>query len=94
MIDFVSNNPYLVIALILIASTGIAVFFVGYLASLIYSFGDGIGWGLGVLLIPFFVFYYCYRFYPKTLYPIKLLVIGILIELPVAPFIYHVVRLS
>lgn len=92
MIDFILNNPYLVIALILIASTGIAVFFVGYLAALIYSFSDGIGWGLGVLFIPFFILYYCYRFYPKTLYPIKLLVIGILIQLPVMPFIYHALK--
>jgi hypothetical protein len=92
VIDFVANNPYLVIALILIASTGIAVFFVGYLAAMIYSFSDGIWWGLGVLFIPFFIFYYCYRFYPKTLYAIKLLVLGILIELPVAPFIYYALK--
>jgi hypothetical protein len=79
--------------LMIVAAIGGALLLVGYLMTIAYAFSDGIKWGLGVVLIPFFAFYYIYRFWKKAAYPGKLLIIGSLLDVPIVfAFIFILLR--
>lgn len=83
MLDFFRHYPNLVIVLMIIAGIGGAMFLLGYLMSIIVAFSDGIKWGIGVVLVPLFAYYYVYRFWDKAAYPGKLLIAGALILFPI-----------
>lgn len=83
MLDFFRNYPNLVVLLMVVAGVGGAMFLIGYLLSIIVAFSDGIKWGLGVIFIPLFAYFYVYKFWDKAAYPGKLLVFGGLLLFPI-----------
>ena len=91
MLEFVKDYPNLSIFLLLLFGTGKALFLYGHLVSLVYAFGDSIKWGLGVLLLPFFNYYYCYRHWEKAYYPGKFLIWGTILFL--APYVVGITLL-
>lgn len=76
---WLGHHETMMMLAILVVSLGGTLFVVGNAFAIVYAFGQGIWWGMGVLLIPFFSVVYCGINWQKTAYAGKMIYSGLAI---------------